>query len=79
MLERNLSKIHKCYLILGQIILDVLVIEIIWDHINWSYILNNSSLSSPIEPMIKLIQDLLVIYIMTKFGANWSTFADARV
>ena len=27
----------------------------------------------------QLIQDLIVIYIVTMFGTNWSTFVDARV
>ena len=28
---------------------------------------------------MELIQDLIVIYIVTMFGTNWSTFVDARV
>ena len=35
--------------------------------------------SSPISSIIKLIQDLTVIYILTKLGADWSIFVDARV
>ena len=40
---------------------------------------NNSSCSGPIGPMIELIQILLDIYILSKFGADWSIFADDRV
>ena len=32
-----------------------------------------------IKSIIKLIRDLIVIYILTKFGADWSIFVDARV
>ena len=39
---------------------------------------NNSSCSSPIGPMIKLIQILLDINILPKFGADSSIFADDR-
>ena len=35
---------------------------------------------TPVIPVqLELIQDLLVIYILTNFGTNWSRFADARV
>ena len=40
---------------------------------------NNSSCSGPIGPMIKFIQILLDINILTKFGADWSIFADDRL
>ena len=40
---------------------------------------NTSSCSSPVGPMIKLIQILLDINILPKFGADWSIFADDRV
>ena len=30
-------------------------------------------------PIIKLSQDLIVIYIITMVGTYWSTFVDARV
>ena len=40
---------------------------------------NNSSCSGPITPKIKLIPDLMVMYIMAKFGANWLKIVDARV
>ena len=40
---------------------------------------NNSSCSSPIVPMIEVIQILLDINISPKFGADWSIFADDRV
>ena len=40
---------------------------------------NNSNSSSQIKPIIKLIQDLMVTYILTKFGADWLIFLDARV
>ena len=40
---------------------------------------NNCSCSSPIRPMIEVIQILLDINILTKFGAEWSMFADDRL
>ena len=38
-----------------------------------------TSCSGPIGPMIELIQILLDINILPKFGADWSIFADDRV
>ena len=35
--------------------------------------------SGPIISIIKLIRDLMVIYILTKFGTDWLIFVDARV
>ena len=35
--------------------------------------------SGPISSITKMIQDLMVIYIVTKFGADWLIFVDARV
>ena len=32
-----------------------------------------------LSSIIKLIRDLMVIYILTKFGADWSIFVDAKV
>ena len=40
---------------------------------------NNSSCSGPTGPMIKFNQILLDINILTKFGADWSIFADDRL
>ena len=40
---------------------------------------SNSRCSSPIGPMIELIQILLDINILPKFGADWSIYADDRV
>ena len=40
---------------------------------------NNSSCSGPIGPTIELVQILLDINILPKFGADWSVFADDRV
>ena len=40
---------------------------------------NNSTCSGPITPLIKLIRDLRVIYILTNFGTNWLIFVDATV
>ena len=40
---------------------------------------NNSNSSALIKSIIDLIQDLMVTYISTKFGADWLVFADARV
>ena len=40
---------------------------------------NNSTCSSPITPIIELTQDLMALYRLTKFGADWSIIADARV
>ena len=40
---------------------------------------NNSSCSTTIRPIIKLIRDVMVIYILTKFGADWLIFVDAIV
>ena len=39
---------------------------------------NNSSCLRPITPIIKLIQDLMVIYILAKFTADWFKIVDAR-
>ena len=35
--------------------------------------------SGPISSIIELTRDLMVIYILTKFGADWLIFVDARV
>ena len=40
---------------------------------------NNSSCSGLFGPMIEFIQILLDINILTKFGADWSIFADDRL
>ena len=40
---------------------------------------NNSSCFGPIGPMIELIQILLDINILPKFGADWSIYADDRM
>ena len=40
---------------------------------------DNSDSSGPISSIIELIRDLLVIYTLTKFGADWLIFVDARV
>ena len=40
---------------------------------------NNSDSSAPIQSIIELIRDLMVTYILTKFGADWLIFGDARV
>ena len=40
---------------------------------------NTSSCSGPITPIIELVQDLRVIFILTKFGMNWLIFVDATV
>ena len=34
--------------------------------------------SGPISSIMELIRDLMVIYILTKFGADWLIFVDAR-
>ena len=39
----------------------------------------NSDSSVPISSIIELIRDLMVIYILITFGADWLTFVDARV
>ena len=39
---------------------------------------NYSSRSNPIRPIIKLIHDLMVIYILAKFSADWLKIVDAR-
>ena len=39
----------------------------------------DSDSSGPISSVIELIRDLMVIYILTKFGAEWLIFVDARV
>ena len=39
---------------------------------------DNSDSSGPISSMSKLMQDLVVIYIWTKFGADWLIFVDAK-
>ena len=40
---------------------------------------NNSDSSGPIKSIIELIPDLMVTYILTKFGADWLIFVDATV
>ena len=40
---------------------------------------NNSESSGPITFIIELIRDLIITYILTKFGADWLIFVDARV
>ena len=40
---------------------------------------NNSDSSGAFRSIIKLIQDLMVTYILTKFGADWFIFVDATV
>ena len=40
---------------------------------------NNSGRSGPMRPIIELIRDLMVIYILSKFGSDWLIFVDARV
>ena len=40
---------------------------------------NNSDSSAPIKSINEIIQDLMVTYILTKFGADWLIFVDARV
>ena len=39
---------------------------------------DNSDSSGPIRSIIKLIWDLMITYILTKFGADWSIFVDDR-
>ena len=39
---------------------------------------DNSDSSGPISSIIKVIRDRIVIYILTKFGADWLIFVDAR-
>ena len=40
---------------------------------------NNSDSSGPIKSVINLILDLMVTYILTKFGADLLIFVDNRV
>ena len=40
---------------------------------------NNSDSSGQIKSIIDLVRDLMVTYILTKFGADWLIFVDARV
>ena len=40
---------------------------------------NNSNSSGPITSIIEPIRDLMVTYILTKFGADWLIFVDARL
>ena len=40
---------------------------------------DNSNSSGPISSIIELYLDLMVIYNLTKFGADWLIFVDARV
>ena len=40
---------------------------------------NNSECSDSICPIIELISDFMGIYIVAKFGTDWSISADARV
>ena len=39
---------------------------------------DNSDNSIPISSIIKLMRDLMVINILTKCGADWLIFVDAR-
>ena len=39
---------------------------------------DNSDNSDPIKSIIELIQDLMITYILTMFGAYWSIFVDDR-
>ena len=39
---------------------------------------DNSDSSFPISSIIELIRDLMVIYILTKFGADWLIYVDAN-
>ena len=39
---------------------------------------DNSDSSGPISSEIKLIPDLMVIYTLTTFGADWSIFVDDK-
>ena len=39
----------------------------------------NPGCSDSICPKIRLIRDFMGIYIVAKFGTDWSIFADARV
>ena len=40
---------------------------------------NNSSCFGSITPIIELTQDLMTLYPLTKFGADWLIIVDARV
>ena len=40
---------------------------------------DNSDSFGPIRSIMKLIRDLMITYILTKFGADWSIFVDDRV
>ena len=40
---------------------------------------NNSTCSGRITPIIKLVRDLRVTYILTNFGTKWLMFVDATV
>ena len=40
---------------------------------------SNSNSSTPFKSIIELIRDLMVTYILTKFGAHWLIFGDASV
>ena len=40
---------------------------------------DNSDSSGPIRSIIELISDLMITYILTKSGADWSSFVDDRV
>ena len=40
---------------------------------------NNSRCSCPIRSIIELIRDLIVIHILTKFGADLLIFVDVKV
>ena len=39
----------------------------------------NSGCSGPVISIIELVQDLITVYTVTKFGADCFIFADARV
>ena len=40
---------------------------------------DNSDSSGQVSSIIELIQGLMVIYTLSKFGADWLIFVDARV
>ena len=39
---------------------------------------DHSDSSDPIRSIIELIRDLMITYILVKFGADWSIFVDDR-
>ena len=55
------------------------MIECKQSHIQQFFRIQGQITPDVLIPIIELIRDLMSIYIVDKFGTDWSVFADARV